>query len=122
MVDKNLWFAGKDVNYLVGKDTQSYKILYSPIPVSFLDHSRTVVDEFNTQSVIALRDPIPVNLRVAFTDLKKYMDRFNLREVPEGMAIFSRGILKSLNLPEDSITVEPDVIFNYNTVDWRITQ
>jgi len=122
MVDSNLWFAGKDINYLVGKDTQSYKVLYPPIPVSFLDHSKTIVDEFNTQSVIALRDPIPVNLRVSFTDLKKYMDRFNLREIPEGIAVFSRGIMKDLRLPDDTITIEPDVVFTFNTVEWRITQ
>lgn len=122
MVDTNLWFAGKDINYLVGKDIQSYKVLYPPIPVSFLDHDKTIVDDFNTQSVIALRDAIPVNLHVSFTDLKKYMDRFSLREIPEGIAIFSRGILNDLRLPDNSITVEPDVLFTFNTVEWRITQ
>lgn len=122
MVDENLWFAGKDVKYLVGKDTQSYKVLYPPIPVSFLDHSKTVVDPFNTESVIALRDPITVNINVMFTDLKKYMDRFNLREIPEGMAIFSRGFLKDLRIPDDCKIVEPDVVFSYDTVDWRITK
>ena len=121
-MDKNLWFAGKDMNYLSREDLKAYQVLYPPVPVRFLDHSKTIVDKFGTQPVIALRDPIPVNLRVKFSDLKKVMDRFNLREIPEAVAVFSLASLRELRLPDELITVEPDVRFFFDTVEWRVTQ
>ncbi len=121
-MDKNLWFAGKDINYLAREDLKAYRVLYPPVPVRFLDHSKTVVDNFKTQPVIALRDPIPVNLHITFQDLKKIMDRFKLREIPDGACLFSIAILNELRLPAEAITVEPDVRFDFDGVNWRIAQ
>lgn len=123
MLDQNLWFTGADINYLMGQDALSYKIDYPPIPVFFIDREKTIVDEFNTQPVIALRDAVPVNVNVKFNDLKKIMDRFNLREIPEAIAVFSRGLLREIALEtNDYSPIEPDIRFKFDTVEWRVAQ
>ncbi len=123
MLDENLWFTGTDITYLMGQDALSYKIDYPPIPVFFIDREKTVVDEFRTQPVIALREPVLVNVNVKFNDLRKIMDRFNLREQPEAVGVFSRGLLREKALEtNDYSPVEPDVRFKYDTVEWRIAQ
>lgn len=113
----------KDIQFIKRQDRLAYERNYPDVSCRFLNHTSTIVDEdFGTQPKITYREPVVMPVLIKFDNLQKVQDKFNLEELPDAIAVFSKSVLEHTGLPNDYVTVEPDVLFDYVGYTWRISQ
>jgi len=122
-VTKTLRNTSKDVSYLLTEDRRCYYAWHPVVEIHFLDHAAIVVNTFNSQDKLKYRAPVVMPILMRLEDLKPVMDKYDLQEIPEGVAVISRGVLEYLGLTADTHQVEEDVLIpNFAGHDWRITK
>lgn len=119
----SLFIQDKDVVFLKRQDKDAYYLLHNLVEVQFIDHSRTVTDDFGSQPKLFYHPPVSFPLHVITSDFNYIMDMFGLEEVPEGAAVFSIAVLEALSKNwKERYFPEPDVLFTYHGQEWRVTE
>lgn len=116
-------YQAKDIAYLKSQDLLLYQSWFPLLTLRFVNSSLTLVDTFRSQDVIRYYTPVQLEVFVSFSDMNKVMDKYDLEELPEAMAVFSVAVLEASGIPSDECKVEPDVIIkDFTGVDWRVTK
>jgi len=113
-------FQNPDIEYVYDQDKSMYESCLTKYPTYFVDRSQTKSSIFGSQSRIFTHDPVLIPIQIKFDNLKKILDRLNLKELPEALAIFSKRYIDKLGLALDRCAVEPDVLIDTGRILYRI--
>lgn len=123
MAAKKFHYQTKDIEYLKKQDLLVYQKWYPTVSVLFVDSSNTPIDTFGSQDLIKYHDAVEMDVLIRFDNMEKVMDKYDLEEVPEAIAVFSIAVIEDSDLSAEESNVEADVlILDYAGEDWRVTK